>query len=124
MRKLKHVDFTSTESTSSSSSSSSSSSTPTTTASPAVSSATELSPDESLPAQNPDDTTMWPVTQRTNETEEVTSFESLTEENSSRLNETSTLSPTSSTSSLEGVDYKLSKKNEKHQRVQLNFRLF
>lgn len=71
-----------------------------------VSSSTELSPDESRPALNPDETTVWPVTQRNNETDDsIALAESSTEENVSRLNETST---TSSTSSLEGVDYKTS----------------
>lgn len=78
-----------------------------------ASSTTELSPDESITAGNPDDeeTTMWPVTQRNNETvEAVASTESSTEDNLSRFNETSSVSYTNSTaSSLEGVDFKASK---------------
>lgn len=67
------------------------------------STSTELSPDESEPAMNPD-TTMWPVTQRTNDSSSESSTESL----SSLLNETTTMYPTSSAPSLEGVDYKTS----------------
>lgn len=69
----------------------------------------ELSTDESEPAENPNDTTMWPVTQITNnETVEAGSVESSTEESFS--NETTTPKYQSSTiASLEGVDYKHSK---------------
>lgn len=69
------------------------------------SASTELSPDESQPAINPD-TTMWPVTQRTNDTSDASSSESSTE---SSFNETSSANPSSGAPSLEGVDYKTSK---------------
>lgn len=69
----------------------------------------ELSTDESQPAESPNDTTMWPVTQHNNGTVEAISTESSTEESFS--NETTTMKYQSSTmASLEGVDYKLSKK--------------
>ena len=86
------------------------SSSPSTLSSTNVSSSTELSPDESMPAVNPDETTILPVTQVSNETDEsIASAESSTDENLSRLNETSTVSyQTSSVPSLEGVDYKSS----------------
>jgi hypothetical protein len=58
-----------------------------------TSSSTELSPDESQPAVNPDETTMWSVTLNKNETlEAISSTESSTEDYVPRLNETSTMS--------------------------------
>lgn len=58
-----------------------------------TSSSTELSPDESQPAVNPDETTMWSVTLNRNETfEAISSTESSsTEDYGTRLNETSTM---------------------------------
>lgn len=71
-----------------------------------MSSSTELSPDESEPAINPD-TTMWPVTQRTNDSSDATSSESSTESSESFANETSTMSyPSSTVGSLEGLDFR------------------
>lgn len=67
----------------------------TTPASINASSPTELSLDESQPAINPDETTMWSVTLNRNETSEATA-ESSTEDYGTRFNETSTTSnPTS-----------------------------
>lgn len=85
---------------------------PTTLFSSNMSSTSELSPAESMSAVNPGETTVLPVTQKTNETEEAISpSESSTEENLSRLNETSSMSyETSSAANLEGIDYKLSEK--------------
>jgi hypothetical protein len=57
-----------------------------------VTSSNQLSPDESQPAVNPDETTMWSVTLNRNETlEAISSTESSTEVYG-RFNETSTLS--------------------------------
>lgn len=84
----------------------------------------ELSPDESLPAIDPDETTMWSVTQRINDTFTTENYESSVNSSSSNnnnnsdsesseslgMNETSTSRyPSSTASSLEGVDYKQSK---------------
>lgn len=69
------------------------------------SASTELSPNESQPAINLD-TTMWPVTLRTNDTSDAAYSESSLE---SSLNETSSANPSSGAPSLEGVDYKTSK---------------
>lgn len=79
------------------------------TTTPSSKPAAELSTDESQPAESPNDTTMWPVTQvASNESVEASSVESSTEESFS--NETTTLKyETSSVASLEGVDYKQSK---------------
>lgn len=79
-----------------------------------ASSTTELSPDESITTEIPDnETTMWSVTQKNNETiEAIASTESSTEDNLSRFNETSSVSYENTTaSSLEGVDFKTSKLN-------------
>jgi hypothetical protein len=75
----------------------------------------ELSPDESLPAIDPDETTMWSVTQRNNDTFTTENYESSVNSSSSEsdslgMNETSTSRyPSSTAASLEGVDYKQSK---------------
>lgn len=75
----------------------------------------ELSPEESQPAVDPNETTMWPVTERSNytSTDVDESSAGTTESNSAlELNETSTATyPSSTASGLEGLDYKQSKLN-------------
>lgn len=74
----------------------------------------DLSPDETRPAIDPDDTTMWSVTERNNYTS-TDSDESppstITESSDSlALNETTTPKyPPTTASNLEGLDYKQSK---------------
>lgn len=66
-----------------------------------------------MSAINPDETTMWPVTQRTNDTSEAASSidaVEATDENESSFNESTTAAyQTSSAANFEGVDYKTSK---------------
>ncbi|CRK97946.1 CLUMA_CG011319, isoform A [Clunio marinus] len=73
-----------------------------------ISSSTQRPNDESMPVINPDETTMWSVTQRNNETSEAaSSIQTSTEESVTRFNESSSVSyPTSAIPNLEGVDYK------------------
>jgi hypothetical protein len=73
-----------------------------TTPTPLASPATELSPDESQPAVNPDETTMWSVTPHKNET--YSSTESSTEDYG--LNGTSTA--TTTTVDISNLSYKQS----------------
>lgn len=74
---------------------------------PNASTSTEFSFEESVPAVNPYDTTIWPVTQRNNDTSEEDTI--ATEANSLAFNESSTMSyESSSVPSLEGVDFKTS----------------
>ena len=76
-----------------------------TTPTPITSSTATLSPDESEPASNPDETTMWSVTSNKNET--FSSNESSTENYGSGLNESSTVSnPT--TVDISNLNYKQS----------------
>lgn len=72
-----------------------------------ASTSTEFPLEESVPAVNPYDTTIWPVTQRNNDTSEENTI--ATEANSLAFNESSTMSyESSSVPSLEGVDFKTS----------------
>lgn len=76
----------------------------------------ELLPDETQSAVDPNETTMWPVTERSNYTStdaDDTASTGITESAIAlELNETSTAKyPSSTASSLEGLDYKQSKLN-------------